>query len=88
MTKRGLPEQDSSFKCFRVQWTLMHAYEQFEQIIVSADRAVGAQSKIRDSGFNDNARHNYAAPGFATRVLGIMCRLLGKQRGNSTVDRE
>jgi hypothetical protein len=50
--------------------------------------SVGAQSKIRDSGFNDNARHNYAAPGFATRVLGIMCRLLGKQRGNSTVDRE
>lgn len=57
MTKRGLPEQDSSFKCFRVQWTLMHAYERFEQIIVSADRAVGAQSKIRDSGFDDYTRH-------------------------------
>ncbi|MDR0188931.1 hypothetical protein RCO22_08255 [Pseudomonas yamanorum] len=36
MTKRRLPEPDSSFKRFRVQWALMNAYERFEQIIVFA----------------------------------------------------
>lgn len=163
MTKRGLPEQDSSFKRFRVQWALMNAYERFEQIIVFALSLIIASVIVMAmlqlcrhvfallmSGAIDPLDHEVfqsifgsiftvlialefkhsiirpalrrnsivqvktvlliallalsrkfvildsmttpattiAALGFATLVLGIVCWLIGRQIGDSTVDRE